>query len=99
MNISVAILRVPEGLDYTGIIADFNLSDITSGKQKKGIDNPQFTVSQDDVAIISAQPGNFIVNFFYRSKLSNIKFLYYLLIQQKMCLLNSRQTEQKVGKI
>lgn len=24
MHVAVAILRVPEGLDYTGIIADFN---------------------------------------------------------------------------
>lgn len=44
MNVAVAILRVPEGLDFTGIIADFDLSDLNSAKsKKKGIDNPQFS--------------------------------------------------------
>lgn len=59
MNVSVAILRVPEGLDFTGHIADFNLSDITSGKQKTGVDNPQF--NQDDVSTISGKFGNGIL--------------------------------------
>jgi len=40
--------RVPEGLDYTGIIADFNCSELRKKRQKKksrkrnGIDNPMF---------------------------------------------------------
>ncbi len=45
MHVAVAVLRVQEGLDYTGIIGDFDsMEDFSSGKLKsEGIDNPQYT--------------------------------------------------------
>ena len=48
MHVAVAVLRVPEGLDYSGIIADFDCSELKNKRQKKktkkrnGIDNPMF---------------------------------------------------------
>ena len=47
MHVAVAVLRVPEGLDYTGIISD--LSDEVQDSSNSntvingGIDNPSFT--------------------------------------------------------
>jgi hypothetical protein len=42
MNVALAVLRVQEGLDYTGMIGDFDtMEDFSSGKLKsEGIDNP-----------------------------------------------------------
>ncbi|EFX69159.1 hypothetical protein DAPPUDRAFT_259063 [Daphnia pulex] len=42
MHVAVVVLRVQEGLDYTGIIGDFDsMEDFSSGKLKSGgIDNP-----------------------------------------------------------
>lgn len=37
MHVAVAILRVQDGLDYTGIIADFNV-----GSKSNGVDNKAF---------------------------------------------------------
>lgn len=45
MHVAVAVLRVQEGLDYTGIIGDFGTD---NGNRKNGIDNPHFVVSQQD---------------------------------------------------
>jgi hypothetical protein len=48
MHVAVAVLRVPEGLDYAGIIADFDCSDLSNkrknkkSKKRSGIDNPMF---------------------------------------------------------
>lgn len=47
MNIAVAMLRVQEGLDFTGVIADFDLTDLDY-KQKSGIDNPQYSTSPEE---------------------------------------------------
>ena len=41
MHVSVAILRVQDGLDYTGIIADFKVR-----SKSEGVDNDAF--SADD---------------------------------------------------
>lgn len=49
MHVAVAILRVQEGLDYSGVIADFNLEDSnSSGQQKTGINNPSFSNCPED---------------------------------------------------
>jgi solute carrier family 12 sodium/potassium/chloride transporter 2 len=53
MHIAVTILRVEEGLDYTGIIRDFDIKDLVKEKPiKEGIDNPTFENSResDDTA-------------------------------------------------
>lgn len=49
MHVAVAILRVPEGLDYTGMIADFDYNELKNKRNNKktkkprnGIDNPMF---------------------------------------------------------
>jgi hypothetical protein len=46
MHVAVTILRVQEGLDYTGILRDFDVKDLTKDNKKKegkkGIDNPTF---------------------------------------------------------
>ena len=42
MNIAVAVLRVQEGLDYTGVIQDFDLANL-SDKIKAEIDNPAYS--------------------------------------------------------
>lgn len=47
MHVAVAILRVQEGLDYTGVIADFEPADESetgNGDQTKadGLENPVF---------------------------------------------------------
>ena len=43
MHVAVTILRVQEGLDYTGIIRDFDVKDLIKDNQtKEGIDNPTF---------------------------------------------------------
>ncbi len=48
MHIAVTILRVQEGLDYTGIIRDFDIKDLAKNKQtNRGIDNPTFENSRD----------------------------------------------------
>jgi hypothetical protein len=52
MHIAVTILRVQEGLDYTGIIRDFDINDLVKGKQNnEGIDNPTFANSQESDVI------------------------------------------------
>ncbi|KAI9550869.1 hypothetical protein GHT06_000210 [Daphnia sinensis] len=49
MHIGVAVLRVQEGLDYTGIIGDFDVNATDSGKQPtEGNDNLAFEESQED---------------------------------------------------
>ncbi len=48
MHVAVAILRVQEGLDYSGVIADFNVEDSSDGKKETGIDNPQFINTPED---------------------------------------------------
>ena len=48
MHVAVAVLRVPERLDYTGIIADVDISDLKNNRKSKkskklrGVDNPLF---------------------------------------------------------
>ena len=54
MHVSVAILRVPEGLDYTGIIADFDscadLNSRTKNIKSEGLDNPSFVPEENIIA-------------------------------------------------
>lgn len=48
MSVAVTILRVQEGLDYEGIIGDYDIENSASKKQNaKGVDNPSFTDSPD----------------------------------------------------
>lgn len=48
MSVAVTILRVQEGLDYEGIIGDYDVENSASKKQNaKGVDNPSFTDSPD----------------------------------------------------
>ena len=46
MHVAVAILRVQEGLDYSGVIADFELGDDSENgdyeKKVEGLENPVF---------------------------------------------------------
>ncbi len=59
MHVAVAVLRVQEGLDYTGIIGDFDsMEDFSGGKQKsEGIDNPQYTNTlEGSIASSNATP-------------------------------------------
>lgn len=52
MHIAVTILRVQEGLDYTGIIRDFDINDLVKDKQNnEGIDNPTFANSRESCDI------------------------------------------------
>ncbi|XP_046440487.1 bumetanide-sensitive sodium-(potassium)-chloride cotransporter-like [Daphnia pulex] len=52
MHIAVTILRVQEGLDYTGIIRDFDINDLFKDKQNnEGIDNPTFANSRESADI------------------------------------------------
>ena len=58
MHVAVAVLRVQEGLDFTGIIGDFDTAeDFSSGKQKsEGIDNPQYTNTLEGSIASTATP-------------------------------------------
>jgi hypothetical protein len=48
MHIAVTILRVQEGLDYTGIIRDFDINHLVKDKQNnEGIDNPTFANARE----------------------------------------------------
>lgn len=48
MHVAVAILRVPEGLDYSGILAEFDNDEVVHKQPDlhntavKGVDNPAF---------------------------------------------------------
>ncbi|EFX74296.1 hypothetical protein DAPPUDRAFT_252082 [Daphnia pulex] len=54
MHIAVTILRVQEGLDYTGIIRDFDINVLVKDKQNnEGIDNPTFANSRESADIDS----------------------------------------------
>lgn len=57
MNVAVAVLRVQEGLDYTGIIGDFVMDEFSNGKQKsEGIDNPQYINTLEGSTASTATP-------------------------------------------
>lgn len=57
MNVAVAVLRVQEGLDYTGIIGDFVMDEFSNGKQKsEGIDNPQYIDTLEGSTASTATP-------------------------------------------
>lgn len=57
MNVAVAVLRVQEGLDYTGILGDFDAEEFGSGKRKsEGIDNPQYINTLEGSVASSAPP-------------------------------------------
>lgn len=53
MHVAVAILRVSEGLDYTGIISDFDdcteLNNQAKNIKSEGVENPSF-VSEENIA-------------------------------------------------
>ena len=66
MHVAVAVLRVPEGLDYTGIIADFDWEDSTpsnDSKQSSGLENPSFTPDDTPAPVIPF--SKFFVYTFY----------------------------------
>ena len=46
MHVAVAVLRVSEGLDFTGIIGDFDWTEMGSSKQKDGQDNSSFSMDE-----------------------------------------------------
>jgi len=54
MHVAVAVLRVPEGLDYTGIIADFQCEESTNNNNdsNKGLENPIFTPDDTQTPVI-----------------------------------------------
>ena len=60
MHVAVAVLRVPEGLDFTGIIAD--LSDEVQDSSNSntvingGIDNPSFTPEDSEFKSTNIYP-------------------------------------------
>lgn len=64
MHVAVAILRVQEGLDYTGIIADFELADEPENgndeKKGDGLENPVFVA---EIATQAAPFSNLFLNF------------------------------------
>ena len=64
MHVAVAVLRVQEGLDYTGIIGDFDTGDFSSiAKQKtEGIDNPQYINTLEGSIASSAPPFSKLIN-------------------------------------
>ena len=46
MHVAVAILRVQEGFDYSGVIADNDME--YSSQETTGIDNPHYANSPED---------------------------------------------------
>ena len=63
MHVAEAVLRVQEGLDYTGIIGDFDVEDFSSAKQKtEGIDNPQYINTLEGSIASSAPPFSKLIN-------------------------------------
>jgi len=54
MHIAVAILRVPEGLDYSGIIANYDNDEVVQQSDVhttiKGTENPAF-ISEDSASL------------------------------------------------
>ena len=50
MHVAVAVLRLQEGLDFTGIVADFDAEESQNRKKKAGIDNPQYSNTLDGTA-------------------------------------------------
>lgn len=102
MHVAIAVLRVPEGLDFTGIIADFDSEETVNGNRKTGIDNPHFVVSPQDS--ISSNATSYSMNL-----QSNIKEMKWRLIASfspqasrevwtRECP-NSRLMNSKVGKL
>ncbi|XP_046634308.1 bumetanide-sensitive sodium-(potassium)-chloride cotransporter-like [Daphnia pulicaria] len=71
MHVAVAVLRVQEGLDYTGIIGDFDsMEDFSTGKLKsEGIDNPQYTNTMEG-SIASSNATPFTISGSVNSSLS-----------------------------
>lgn len=57
MHVAVAVLRVQEGLDYTGIIADFEWTDNSANRPEgSGQDNPCFT-REDSSSSLPVRPA------------------------------------------
>jgi siderophore synthetase component len=64
MHVAVTILRVQEGLDYTGIIRDFDRKDLANDNQnKEGIDNPTFENPRDSCVTASIHRSFSTYNF------------------------------------
>lgn len=65
MHVAITILRVQEGLDYEGIIGDYDMGSSSSEKPNtEGVDNPSFADSPDGSITSASQP--FSKNRFFR---------------------------------
>ena len=56
MHVAVAVLRLPEGLDYTGIIGNF-IDETLKLKNDTGIDNPVFNKLKGDIPVEQSSLG------------------------------------------
>ena len=73
MHIAVTILRVQEGLDYTGIIRDFEVKDLVKDNQNKGVDNPTFENSRESGGIANFPSFGMYLYILFTSFTDNTK--------------------------